>query len=109
MRFGWPGTMKQEEEPLIKPDRNLQTATDSALRKPQLSRWKSSEFFVYYGIILFAAFFTIKECILISLAGHPVYNSYSHLLSDGWLFNLKMVIILMILFVFNDFICLGFE
>lgn len=56
-----------------------------------VAKWKSSEFLFYYGIIAAAVFFTIKECWSISLPSHPVHKSYSHLLSKGWLFNLKIV------------------
>ena len=56
-----------------------------------IPKWKSSEFFAYYAIIAAAVYFTVKECIVISLPSHPVHQSYSHLLSKGWLFNLKIV------------------
>lgn len=56
-----------------------------------VAKWKSSEFLLYYGIIVAAVYFTVKECITISLPSHPAHQSYSHLLSKGWLFNLKIV------------------
>jgi hypothetical protein len=56
-----------------------------------LPKWKSSEFLAYYAIIVAAVYFTVKECIIISLPSHPAHQSYSHLLSKGWLFNFKMV------------------
>lgn len=78
-----------EREALIKSEK-LETF-EKFNREPEKSRWKSSEFLIYYVIILLVSYFTIKECIIISSSNHPAFNSYSHLLSDGWLFNLKIV------------------
>ena len=83
-----PGIMEQDS--LIKIEKRVEVHRISE-RKPQASQWKSPEFFIYYGIILSASFFTIKECIEISSANHPAYASYSHLLSSGWLFNRTIV------------------
>lgn len=58
--------------------------------KPTVAQWKSPEFLIYYAIIAAAVYFTVKECVLFSLPSHPVHQSYSHLLSKGWLFNLKI-------------------
>lgn len=67
--------------------------TDRLIKDKSYSvpKWKSSEFLFYYGIIAAAVYFTVKECWSISLPSHPVHKSYSHLLSKGWLFNLKIV------------------
>lgn len=75
------------------------------------SRWKSSEFLIYYLIILAACYFTIKEVISISSASHPAYPKYSHLLTTSW-FGLKIVIIVMsAIILINDtpFFVLGLE
>ena len=66
--------------------------SENTCTKPANSLWKSSEFLAYYAVIATAIYFTVKECIIISLPSHPVHENYAHLLSQGWLFNLKIVI-----------------
>lgn len=74
-----------ESDSLIKREHASITA------KPGKSLWKSKEFLIFYAIIAVAVYYTLKECFIISSKSHQAYQKYSHLLSNGWLFNSKIV------------------
>ena len=99
---GWATTRRTEEDViyfvfplcLVSPEvfsRGKMMKSQGEFRKPNKPLWKTNEFFIYYFIITFVTILTVKECFHISSKIHPIYSKYSHLLSDGWFFNFKIV------------------
>ncbi|KAJ6151954.1 hypothetical protein N7497_006273 [Penicillium chrysogenum] len=49
------------------------------------SLWRTPEFFVYYLFFIILVPLMFKTVIDVSKESHPVYSTYSHLLSPGWI------------------------
>ncbi|KAJ5129655.1 uncharacterized protein N7515_005694 [Penicillium bovifimosum] len=49
------------------------------------SLWRTPEFFVYYLFFITLVPLMFKTVIDASKESHPIYSSYSHLLSSGWI------------------------
>lgn len=78
--------MESESSALI--NKSLNPKLEFPIKK---SLWLTQEFCLYYVIILVAVYYTFSECIKISSTANPTFKNYSYLLSDGWLFNRKIV------------------
>ncbi|OJJ50159.1 hypothetical protein ASPZODRAFT_13249 [Penicilliopsis zonata CBS 506.65] len=53
-------------------------------------RWHTPEFFVYYLFFIVCVPLMFKTVVDVSQESHPTYKTYSHLLSDGWIFGRKV-------------------
>ncbi|KAL9604635.1 MAG: hypothetical protein Q9219_000355 [cf. Caloplaca sp. 3 TL-2023] len=56
----------------------------------QPSRWATTEFFLYYLVIIVAIPLMFKSVYDVSIPSHPTYSKYEHLLSPGWILGRKV-------------------
>ncbi|KAI7903660.1 MBOAT, membrane-bound O-acyltransferase family-domain-containing protein [Cokeromyces recurvatus] len=54
------------------------------------SRWNTKEFYLYYVVIALVVPYMFYITYGLSKMDHPNYHLYSHLLSEGWIFNRKV-------------------
>ena len=50
-------------------------------------RWLTHEFFLYYFILLVAAYFVLTSAFSLSQHSHPNYHRYSRFIRMGWMFG----------------------
>ncbi|CAI7658081.1 unnamed protein product [Penicillium glandicola] len=60
-------------------------ARNTAAQGASPSLWRTPEFFVYYLVIIILIPLMFKTVIDTSKESHPIYSTYSHLLSPGWI------------------------